>query len=123
VCFEITETAAISQWSRALQFIATFKARGARFALDDFGSGMASVAYLRRLPVDFIKIDDGFVRELLHDPVDAAVVEAIAGLAHVTGIRVIAEFVENAAIRERLAALGVDYAQGYGIHVPAPLER
>jgi len=110
VCFEITETAAIANWNRASHFLAALKTMGCRFALDDFGSGMSSFAYLKSLPVDFIKID-------------YAMVDAINRIAQVIGIRTIAEYVENEEILLKLRELGVNYAQGNGIHVPQPLER
>lgn len=123
ICFEITETAAVANLRSAQKFIATLKRLGCAFALDDFGSGLSSFAYLKRLPVDFLKIDGRFVRDMATDPVDHAMVESINQLGHVVGVKTIAEFVENAAILEQLERLGVDYAQGYGVHKPAPLEQ
>jgi len=123
LCFEITETAAVANLRSAQRFITTLRKRGCKFALDDFGSGLSSFAYLKRLPVDYLKIDGRFVKDMLEDPVDHAMVESINQLGHVVGVQTIAEFVENAAILERLGRLGVDYAQGYGIHRPEPLER
>jgi diguanylate cyclase (GGDEF)-like protein/PAS domain S-box-containing protein len=121
ICFEITETAAIANLSRALRLMNTLRAAGCRFSLDDFGSGMSSFAYLKTLPVDSIKIDGGFVRDMLTDAVDFAMVEAITRIGHVMGLATIAEYVENEEIARRLTALGVDYAQGYGLHRPQPL--
>lgn len=123
ICFEITETAAVANLRSAQKFISTLKRLGCAFALDDFGSGLSSFAYLKRLPVDFLKIDGRFVRDMATDPVDHAMVESINQLGHVVGVKTIAEFVENAAILEQLERLGVDYAQGYGVHKPAPLEQ
>lgn len=122
ICFEITETVAIANWNRATLFIAKLRALGCRFALDDFGSGMSSFGYLKNLPVDFIKIDGAFVRDMIEDEVDYAMVEAVNRISHVMGIRTTAEYVENDQILAKLRELGVDYVQGYGIHMPQPLE-
>jgi EAL domain-containing protein (putative c-di-GMP-specific phosphodiesterase class I) len=122
VCFEITETAAIANLARAMHFISVLKGMGCRFALDDFGSGLSSFMHLKRLPVDFLKIDGGFVRSMVKDPVDAAMVEAINRIGLVMGIRTIAEAVENDETLERLRDLGVNYAQGTIIARPEPFE-
>ncbi len=121
ICFEITETAAIANLRRAGRFIKMLKARGCKFALDDFGSGLSSFAYLKNLEVDYLKIDGGFVRDIATDAIDRAMVEAINNLGHVMNIRTIAEFVENQQILDVLGELKVDYAQGYGIARPLPL--
>ncbi|MBI5040969.1 MAG: EAL domain-containing protein [Gammaproteobacteria bacterium] len=123
VCFEITETAAVANLRSAQHFIHTLRRLGCVFALDDFGSGLSSFAYLKRLPVDFLKIDGRFVKDMLNDSMDYAMVESINQLGHVVGVQTIAEFVENDAIAESLKKLGVDYAQGYGIHKPEPLDN
>ncbi|MEZ5542196.1 MAG: EAL domain-containing protein [Pseudomonadota bacterium] len=121
LCFEITETAAVANLSAATGFIRELKQLGCRFSLDDFGSGLSSFAYLKNLPVDYLKIDGEFVREMDTDEVSHAMVSAIHELGRVIGIRTIAEFVENERIIEMLTAMGVDYAQGYAIAKPVPL--
>jgi len=122
ICFEITETAAITNLATADRFIRALKTLGFSFALDDFGAGMSSFTYLKNLPVDFIKIDGSFVKQMLSDHTDRAIVDLIARLGVVMGKRTIAEFVENDAMIEMLRQIGVDYAQGYGISKPQPLE-
>jgi len=122
ICFEITETTAVTSLSRAAEFMGALRASGCRFALDDFGVGVSSFTYLKHLPVDFLKIDGSFVKGMLQDPVDAAMVEAIHRIGRVMGKQTIAESVETTAIRDALAAVGVDYAQGYGIAMPAPFQ-
>ncbi|MFO7604296.1 MAG: EAL domain-containing protein [Gammaproteobacteria bacterium] len=122
ICFEITETAAISNLAKAVDFIEALKAEGCSFALDDFGSGLSSFTYLKTMPVDYLKIDGSFVKDLETDPIDRAMVSAINAIGHVMEIRTIAEFVENDRILAILSAIGVDYAQGYGIAKPAPLK-
>ena len=122
-CFEVTETAAIANMTRALHFFQTLRARGCRFALDDFGSGLSSFGYLRSLPVDFLKIDGMFVRDCVKDPIDLAMVRSINDIGHVMGIRTIAEFVETPEIAAKIAALDVDYLQGYGVCRPLPLDE
>jgi diguanylate cyclase (GGDEF)-like protein/PAS domain S-box-containing protein len=122
-CFEITETTAIANWNRATRFVLTLKGMGCHFALDDFGSGMASFAYLRDLPVDLVKIDGSFVRNIVNNRTDLAMVQAIHRIAHEMGIGTIAEFVESEAIRSALRGLNIDYLQGYAVHRPAPLSE
>ncbi|MFN6485035.1 MULTISPECIES: EAL domain-containing protein [unclassified Nostoc] len=121
ICFEITETVAIANLTKACQLISELQQYGCRFSLDDFGSGMSSFTYLKTLPVNYLKIDGGFIKNIIENSVDDAMVEAIARIANVMGVKTIAEFVENDAILQRLKALGVDYAQGYGVAKPRPL--
>ncbi len=122
LCFEVTETVAIANLTAATSFIEGIKSRGSRFALDDFGSGLSSFAYLKALPVDFLKIDGVFIRDLETNAVDASMVKSINEIGHVMGKKTIAEFVENMAILEVLREIGVDYAQGNALGVPAPLD-
>ena len=121
ICFEITETAAIANLAHAINFVTVLESRGCCFALDDFGSGLSSFAYLKNLPVDFIKIDGHFIKDMVHNPVDRTMVEAISKIGHVMGIKTIGEFVEDTATRDALKQAGVDYAQGNGIAKPKPL--
>lgn len=122
VCFEITETVAIANLANARRIMDVLKAVGCRFSLDDFGSGMSSFGYLKNLPVDYLKIDGAFVKDMADDPIDCAMVTAIHNIGHVMGLKTIAEFVEGKAILQSLRDLGVDYAQGFGIARPQPLE-
>lgn len=121
ICFEITETLAITNLGKAAAIMRLLKNTGCSFALDDFGSGMSSFAYLKNLPIDYVKIDGVFVREIVHDQTAEQIVAAIAKIASVMGIKTIAEFVEDQPILEKLELLQVDYAQGYGIALPSPL--
>ncbi|HSF41238.1 MAG TPA: EAL domain-containing protein [Thermoanaerobaculia bacterium] len=121
ICFEITETAAISKLDSAMRFISVLKTKGCRFILDDFGSGLSSFAYLRDLQVDFLKIDGEFVKDMMEDRVKRAMVESINQIGHVMGIQTIAEWVENRQTLEALKEMGVDYAQGYWLCRPQPL--
>jgi len=123
ICFEITETAAISNLTRATTFISTLKGLGCKFALDDFGSGLSSFAYLKNLPVDYLKIDGMFVKGIVHDPIDHAMVKSINEIGQIMGMKTIAEFVENEKIKGVLQEIGVDYVQGYGIGKPMPFEH
>ena len=122
ICFEITETAAIANLTKAIRFIGALRGCGCRFALDDFGSGLSSFGYLKNLPVDFLKIDGSFVRNIAHNSIDQAMVAAINNIGHVMGLATIAEFVESDDIKSLLRAQGVDFGQGYGIARPVPLE-
>lgn len=120
---EITESEAVSNLGRAQHFIDAVRRRGTRFALDDFGSGLSSFAYLKALPVDYLKIDGMFVRDVEHDPVDRAFVEAIQRIARTMGLKTVAEFVENGAIQQTMADIGVDYCQGFHISRPKPIAQ
>lgn len=123
LCFEITETAAISNMVMAEQFIMELKKFGCQFALDDFGSGLSSFAYLKNLPVDYLKIDGIFVKDMAQDKIDFAMVKAIHEVGHIMGMQTIAEFVEHSTTKEKLRELGVDYAQTYAIHKPQAFEE
>jgi len=123
LCFEVTETAAVENHRAATALITRLKALGVSFALDDFGSGLSSFAYLKSLPVDTLKIDGNFVKGLAVDPFSRATVEAVNRIGKVMGLRTVAEFVEDDATLAVLRDLGVDYAQGYGLGKPQPIER
>lgn len=123
ICFEVTEGAAIDNMSGARRFMESLRGRGCTFSLDDFGSGLSSVAYLRSLPVDNLKIDGLFVKDILDDAVDLEMVRAINEIGQILGKKTIAEFVENPEIRKRLAAMGIDQMQGFGVCKPVPLAR
>ncbi|MBH3406300.1 EAL domain-containing protein [Pseudomonas glycinae] len=118
ICFEITETSAIANLGSAIRFINELKGLGCYFSLDDFCAGMSSFAYLKHLPVDFLKIDGSFVKDMLDDPINRAMVEVINHIGHVMGKQTIAEFVETAQIEQALLEIGVDYAQGYVVERP-----
>jgi diguanylate cyclase (GGDEF)-like protein/PAS domain S-box-containing protein len=118
ICFEITETSAIASYAQASRFINALKELGCRFALDDFGTGLSSFGYLKHFPVDFLKIDGSFVKEILHDPIDREMVRSINEIGHLTGKRTIAEYAANQEIITMLKGMGVDYAQGYGVSEP-----
>lgn len=123
LCFEITETTAVAHFGKASEFIRKVRALGCRFALDDFGTGMSSFSYLKNLPVDYLKIDGCFIRDMTKDAVDAATVRAIDDVGHAMGLSVIAEYVENAGICDRLTDMGVDFAQGYFHGRPVPTQK
>jgi len=123
LCFEITETVAISNIAKVKTLMTSMKEKGCRFALDDFGSGMSSFAYLKHLPVDFLKIDGMFVKNMATDYVDHIMVASIHEIGHALGIQTIAEFVEDSATLQALQSIGVDFAQGFGIAKPRPLSQ
>ncbi|OEZ96324.1 EAL domain-containing protein [Duganella phyllosphaerae] len=115
ICFEITETAAIRNLLKAQDLISQLKLIGCRLSLDDFGSGLSSFGYLKTLPVDFLKVDGSFVRDIASNPVHRAMVESIQKVAQVIGIQTIAEFVEDASTLEVISEIGIDFAQGYAV--------
>ncbi len=122
LCFEITETAAVASLSKATYFMRELKARGCRFSLDDFGSGVSSFLYLKTLPVDFLKIDGQFAAHVASDPVDRSMVEAIAKIGAAMRVATIAEKVESADVLEVLKCIGVDYIQGFHLAEPCAIE-
>ena len=122
ICFEITETAAISNLSRVVHFMQALKKLGCKFSLDDFGSGLSSFTYLKNLPVDYLKIDGQFIRNVVDDNVDESMVKAISEVGHAMGIETIAERVETKQVLEKLGALGIEFAQGYYIARPTSVQ-
>ena len=121
LCFEITETTAISNLTKAAELMHELKGMGCRFALDDFGTGMSSFAYLKYLPVDFLKIAGVFIKDMTTDPMDYAIVDSINRISHILGMRTVAESVEDAATLNRITELGLDFAQGYYVAEPEAL--
>ncbi len=123
ICFEVTENAAITRIDQAISFIKQLRKKGFLFALDDFGTGMSSFSYLKNLPVDFLKIDGSFVKDIIDDPIDHAMVKSINDIGHIMGLKTIAEYVENEEIQNELIHMGVDYLQGYGLAKPEPCDK
>ncbi len=123
ICLEITETAAVSNIVEARRFIDSVGGRGCHFALDDFGSGLSSFGYLRSLPVDIVKIDGSFVRDIQHDDIHFAMVRSITEISRLMDKLIAAEFVETDEVMEKLRQIGVHYAQGYAIHKPCALRE
>jgi EAL domain-containing protein (putative c-di-GMP-specific phosphodiesterase class I) len=123
ICFEITESMAIVKMDDTLEFIQTFHQLGCFFALDDFGSGFSSYSYLKTLPVDQVKIDGSFVKDILIDPINMAMVSSINDVAKAMGIETVAESVESKEIMVELGKMGVDYAQGFGVCRPVPIKE
>jgi diguanylate cyclase (GGDEF)-like protein len=121
ICFEITETGTISNMVKAADFVNEFKNIGCKFSIDDFGTGLASHSYLRELPVDYVKIDGTFIRNIHSNPKDVAMTKSINDLAHFLGQETIAEFAENDQVIAKLREIGVDYVQGWGVGRPEPL--
>ncbi len=122
LCFEFTEAAAMSSLAATTHFVTELRARGCQFSLDDFGSGLSSFMFLKNLPVDFLKIDGQFLHNVAHDQIDRSMVEAIAQIGRSMGIATVAERVDSAEVLERLAGLGIEYAQGHYISAPQPVE-
>ncbi len=123
LCFEITETAAVTSLSNARFLMGELKSRGAKFSLDDFGTGVSSFVYLKTLPVDFLKIDGQFITHITQDPVNRSMVEAIGKVGRALGIATVAECVESAAVLAELKAIGIDYVQGFHLAQPLPIEQ
>lgn len=123
ICFEITESQAISNEEDTLNFILALKERGCKFALDDFGTGFSSYVNLRQLPVNYVKVDGQFVKHIVYSKIDRALVDSIYQVATSMGIACVGEFVENKAIAKQLAGMGIQYAQGYEFSVPSPLDE
>jgi EAL domain-containing protein (putative c-di-GMP-specific phosphodiesterase class I) len=123
LCFEITETAAVASLAKATFFMTELKARGCRFALDDFGSGVSSFVYLKTLPVDFLKIDGQLAAHVATDAVDRSMVEAIAKIGRAMQVATIAEKVENAEVLAVLKAIGIDYIQGFHLAEPCVIDE
>jgi diguanylate cyclase (GGDEF)-like protein len=123
LCFEITETVAISQIDESIRFLEHIKSYGCKLALDDFGSGFSSFTWLKQLPVDFVKIDGSFIKDVHNNPVDNAMVDAIQTISKIMNIQSIAEFVENKKIADWLIKAGIDYAQGFYYCEPQPIEQ
>lgn len=123
ICFELTETTAVANLTKTADFVRHLQKFGCTFSIDDFGTGFSSYEYLKRLPVDFVKIDGGFVKEIERSPSDLAMVKSINEIAHVLGRKTIAEYVETVSIRQQLAKMGIDYVQGYAVERPRPLSE
>jgi EAL domain-containing protein (putative c-di-GMP-specific phosphodiesterase class I) len=122
ICFEITETAVIANMAKACKLIQGLREIGCRFSLDDFGSGLSSFGYLKNLDVDFLKIDGMFLKTIVSNKIDRAMVESINNVGHVMGLYTIAEFVENDDVIAIMKEIGVDYVQGYGVEKPVLFE-
>lgn len=122
ICFEITETAAMTNLDRATEFMTILKGMGCSFSMDDFGTGLSSYAYLRKLPVDFLKIDGSFVRKIADDPIDLALLRSMNEIGQMLGKKTIAEYAENERVIQKLREVGVDYMQGHGVSLPVPMD-
>jgi EAL domain-containing protein (putative c-di-GMP-specific phosphodiesterase class I) len=121
LCFEIRETTAIANFSKVIEFIEELKALGCCFALDNYGHGLDSFEYIKHFPVDYLKIDGSFVKNLLNSEVDQAIVASFHHIGQVMKLKTITQLVENQSTLEKLKALGLDYAQGYAVSTPVPL--
>jgi EAL domain-containing protein (putative c-di-GMP-specific phosphodiesterase class I) len=122
VCFEITETVVTANLTAATSFMLTLRARGFRFSLDDFGNGLSSFTYLKKMPVDYLKIDGAFVRDFMFDPIDRTMVRAINELGHLLGKQTIAKYVESLEVVDELRKMGIDHVQGYVYSQPQSLD-
>jgi|GEM_PF-3042657 len=122
ICFELTETAAVANLTKTADLVRYLQRLGCTFSIDDFGTGFSSYEYLKRLPVDYVKIDGSFVKEIERSPSDLAMVKSINEIAHVLGRKTIAEYVETASIRQCLTDMGIDFVQGYGVQMPLSLD-
>ena len=123
LCFEVTESAAVSNHAKAQAFIDALRQRGCRFSLDDFGAGLSSFAYLKTFQVDTLKIDGGFIKDIAQNRISESMVAAITQVAKVMRLETVAEYVETEQIRAFVTKLGVDYAQGHAVGKPAPLDE
>lgn len=123
LCLEITETAAVTRFDDAKSFIDEVRSLGVKVALDDFGAGASSFGYLKTLPVDFLKIDGQFIKEITHDGLDVVAVKCFRDVARIVDVKTIAEFIESDDQRQALTALGIDFGQGYLLHRPEPLRE
>jgi EAL domain-containing protein (putative c-di-GMP-specific phosphodiesterase class I) len=123
ICLEITETAAVTNMADASIFIEEVRALGVRVALDDFGAGASSFGYLKTLQVDLLKIDGSFIRDVIDDPLDDAAVRCFVDVARVVGVKTVAEFVDRPEVLARVREIGIDYAQGFLLHRPVPIEN
>lgn len=122
ICFEITESAAVANQASVSKFIVQMKRIGVKFALDDFGTGLCSLTYLKQFPVDYLKIDGSFIKDIVTDKADHVMVESINNMAHKMGLKTIAEYVESEDILEVLGDIDVDYAQGYLLQKPTKVD-
>jgi diguanylate cyclase (GGDEF)-like protein/PAS domain S-box-containing protein len=123
LCFEITETATVTNLTEAARFIEQIRSLGVQMALDDFGAGASSFGYLKSLPVDYLKIDGQFIRDLIEDPLHEAAVRCFVDVAKIIGVKTVAEFVDRAEVLARLREIGIDFAQGFLLHRPEPLQH